>query len=723
MKKFTAAVFIVVLFVTPVSLQTPQKPEQQIAPEDIVRITTNLVQTDVVVTDKNDKVIPDLKLDDFELYDNGKRQTLSLMEYVGIDTGRRREADRPAGLPLDADISRNLTAKDLKRVVAFVVDDLTIPYEDMATVRQLLTDFVNNQMRDGDLVAIVRVIGGKGLLQQFTSDRQLLRRAIAALNVQSSPYSAFNNPAPDRQNIPIPARAADAENGTSSDERFDDLSLTNPNDPNDETLRLIRGLTALSTADYVIDSLREVPGRKNLFLISGGIPIFEGINTRSAPVAGSSYSNVSYLFHQLEDNAVRSGVVINTLDPRGLKASPGVVGFNMTPARSALGAEDPNFGRGGSSAGRADLPGGTDDDPFGALLSGASEHLGLDTVSKATGGVSVVNTNNFKGGIEKALSLSDGYYLLAYRPSEKFDRKFHTIQIKVKRDGAKVYAHRGYVAREESTGKAPRSKEEEIILTAKSPLAKNDIDVSANVVIKPALANDKTPLAIHLLIDANKLTFTQTADGKYQTSFDVVGFVHDQFGKLRGGFSETINTNLSVEDYRQALAMGLTYSASTELPSGYFQVRAAVREAASGNLGTVSKYVEIPNLSKGHLAMSSIFLFAVNVEDNKATPAPLLALRAISRKRALRYATLIYNPKSKTPLRSEMIISQAGRVLYREPEQSIEVGSGSPITKVGELGLSKVPPGRYVLTWIITDPGADKKWQTVMRSIDFTVTN
>src|SRR5258706_6947321 len=78
---------------------TPQKPSQEIAPEDIIRITTQLVQTDVVVTDKNDKIIKDLKLEDFELYDNGKKQELKFLEFVGVegaDKERRPEGARPS---------------------------------------------------------------------------------------------------------------------------------------------------------------------------------------------------------------------------------------------------------------------------------------------------------------------------------------------------------------------------------------------------------------------------------------------------------------------------------------------------------------------------------------------------------------------------------------------------------------------------------------------------
>jgi VWFA-related protein len=723
MKRTIALVLSVASVFSVAFSQTPTTQKPDIAPEDIVRITTALVQTNVVVTDKNDHVIPDLKLGDFDVYENGKKQDIKFMEFVGTDTDRRTEGERPASLPAGAEVPRDIKTGELKRVVAFVVDDLTIPFADMASVRQLLLDFVDKQMRDGDLVAIIRVIGGKGLLQQFTGDHQLLRRAIAQLNVSTNPYSAFNNPAQDRlTSIPQPMGASSSDSGISAaqtDLNLDEQGMVNFSDPNDETQRLFRGLMSLSTAEFVVESLKQIPGRKSLVLISGGIPIFE---TSSS---GTVYSNLSYLLHRLSDHAIRAGVTVNTLDPRGLKASAGVVSFDMNPARSGLGAEDPNFGRGGSSAMRADAPGNSNDDPFGALGAGGLEHLGLDTLAKDTGGISVVNTNDFKSGLDRVLAHSS-YYLLAYTPVDKFDNKFRQIEIKVKRAGARVYAHRGYVAREERTSSAPQTKEQSIVMAAKSPLARNDLDVSANVVVKPLPAAHKSDVGIHISIDGNKLTFTQGPDGKHQTSFDVVGFIYDQFGKLRGGFSETINTSLADEDYRQALKTGLTYSANTDLPPGYFQVRVAVREAATGNLGTISRYLELPDLSKGRLAMSSIFLFAVNAADSKATPTPLLAVRQLSHQQDLRYAALIYNAKaagSKQQLRARMVISQGVRILYQEPDQPIESATASPVSKIGQLALAKVPAGRYVLTIIVTDPLADKKSDTVARSIEFTVAN
>jgi VWFA-related protein len=688
---------------------TPQKPQQEIGPEDVIRISTQLVQTDVVVTDSHDKIVKDLKLEDFELYDNGKKQNLKFLEFVGVegvDKERRSEGARPSA-PSYVEPAGNtgVSARDLKRVVAFVVDDLTIEAVDLPAVRKMMLDFVDNKMRDGDLVAIVRVVGGKGLLQQFTTDRQLLRRAIASIRVVLHPYG--DSQTPDDPKVDVRALQAQGLNSEAGSPSVD--SPLSSNDapeifsPNDATIRYFRGLSAISTANYVMDSLKEIPGRKNLVLITNGISLFQGDSSGNV--------NFTSLLDQLSDNAFRSGVVLNTLDPRGLRATPGVKGFQATPGKSAMTGGNPTFGRGDPGT----------DSALGSMLDGAAEHQGLSTVAKNTGGISAFNTNDFISSLDKIMARSDGYYTLAYTPNEKFDNKPHGLVVKVKRSGVKVSNHAKYFAREDKpTG--PRTKEEDIAAAARSPLMKADIDVTPNVAVK--LLPGKAQVDIHMLINASKFHFTE-AEGKYQATFDVVGFVFDQMGRNRGGFSDSVSLNFTKEEYQRALVEGVTYTATTELPAGNnYQVRAVVRETSSGGLGTFSKYLEIPDLSKGKLAMSSLFLLSVDPATKKAVSVQ--ALRQLSRKQDLRYVAMIYNPKLKDgqpQLRSQMIITQGGKELFREPEQPVDSNGTAPVTKMGQLVLAKVAPGRYVLTLVITDTLADKKSQTMAQSVDFTVVN
>jgi VWFA-related protein len=711
MKRIISLLLSVASILSPALAQSgiPQKPPTETPADDVLRITTELVQTDVVVMDKNDQVVPDLKLEDFELFESGKRQELQFAEFVNAGgsappVNLSGSAKLPPGV--DTSVPRDLTAKDVRRVMAFVVDDVTIPSEDMARVRQMLMDFVDHKMQDGDLVAIVRTVGGKGLLEQFTTDRQILRRAITLLNVRTiPPYLATTGDDNDRVTPPSPAADKTSTQTLNSGMDFEG--------PNEGTNQVPRALLALSISNYIVGGLRQIPGRKSLVLLSGGLPLFD------LSRGGSIVGDIGQLFRVLTDNATRSGVVINTMDVRGLKTSGAVATFSETPAKSALG--------GGT------LAGSDENVSFGrsintALLGDKSptEQLTLRTLAGETGGVSIVNSNNFSAGLDKVLNRSRGYYRLAYRPSEKFDGKFHKLEVKVRRGDSRVYAAGGYYARSDNAGKT-LTKEEQIIDAARSPFARRDLDVAAELQYKFAPDN-QAQLDINTVIDANKLNFTRGPDGKYQASFEVVGFVFDQLGKSRGGISQVVKADLSEENYQRALTTGIGYTASTQVPAGYYQIRLVVREESTGRVGAVSRYFEVPELSNKQLTMSSLFLYGISPTGAKSDAQQLAATRVISRSQDLRYVAVVYNARSannKSQVRSRLIISQAGKVLFEEPEQPLQTQGNSPaqLVKIGQLGLAKVSPGHYILTLVVTDPLADKKRQIISRSVDFSVVN
>lgn len=727
MKKLFTTVLTFLLLLSIALAQTPQTPTtqqptpQEIAPEDVVRISISLVQTDVVVTDKNDQIIPDLTVSDFKITENGKRQEVKFVQFVNSDAAPRLEGNvNVAGQPVDPEVARNLAAKDLRRVFAFVVDDLTIPIEDVATVRKMLTNFIDTQMREGDLVAIVRVLGGGGLLQQFTTDKRILRRAIDRITPQRNALSAFNNlaPAGDLNT----ARLAAAEDlGASFPAEAISSANSNLDSSEEGITKGFRALTTLFVAGDVTNSMKSLPGRKSLVLISGGLPLSEtslsAVNVGGAPVpimeTKAYLGNVTYLLRQLIDRASRAGVVINTLDIRGLSASRGVSRFT-DPGNEATSR------LGGGSAGQGRVPNmGTFDNLALDTLSG---HQGLQALADSTGGVSVVNTNNFSAGLDKILARSS-YYILAYTPSEQFDNKFHKLEIKVTRPGAKVYARDGYFATPDSA-RGPLSKEDAIVKAAMSPVAKRDVELAARLQYRFLPEDNMAEVDINLLVNANNLDFKQGTDGKYKSTFDVVGFLMSSMGKAMGGFSQTVTATLSPADYKRALALGLSYTAHAQLPPGTYQLRAVVREMDTGRLGSMSQYLEVPDMNKKNLTASSVFLFAIDIAAGaNAAPQPLTALRQLPRGQDLRYAAVIYYPKlndGKVQLTSQVIVSRGDKVVFQEPEQPITgpVQNGQ-LVKIGQLGLGKAQPGRYVLTLLIKEPG--KKEKGIIRSVDFNL--
>src|SRR6185503_12459200 len=132
---------------------TPQKDK-----DEVVRISVTLVQIDAVVTDDKGRQVTDLKAEDFEVYEDGRRQHITNFNYIA---GPRASAPQPA----PADIANknappvppvNLRPEQVRRTIALVVDDLGLSFESTAHLRDSLKKFVNEQMQPGDLVAIIR---------------------------------------------------------------------------------------------------------------------------------------------------------------------------------------------------------------------------------------------------------------------------------------------------------------------------------------------------------------------------------------------------------------------------------------------------------------------------------------------------------------------------------------------------------------------------------------
>src|SRR5262249_16931076 len=180
MRSLVAIVLIAQIASTAFSQQpapSPTPPTNQQKPEDvdIVRITSNLVQVDAVITDKDGKVVPDLKPDEVEISEDGRKQKITHFSYNALETpapeNRVKSAPDKNAVPIPPG---TLKPEDVRRTIAIVVDDLGLSFESTYYVRRALKKFVDEQIQPGDLVAIIRTGGGIGALQQFTNDKRQL---------------------------------------------------------------------------------------------------------------------------------------------------------------------------------------------------------------------------------------------------------------------------------------------------------------------------------------------------------------------------------------------------------------------------------------------------------------------------------------------------------------------------------------------------------------------
>src|SRR6185436_16389009 len=173
-------ILFVILFPAATSSQSPtQQPKT--GADDVVKISTTLIQVDATVLDKKGKPVKGLTADDFEIYENSKKQPITNFAFVELETDKStepfvtRRVPNAVAAPLGPS---RLRPEQVHRTVALVVDDLGLSVPSIDVVKSSLKKFVDEQMQPGDVVAIIRTGSGAGALQQFTSDKRILYAAI-----------------------------------------------------------------------------------------------------------------------------------------------------------------------------------------------------------------------------------------------------------------------------------------------------------------------------------------------------------------------------------------------------------------------------------------------------------------------------------------------------------------------------------------------------------------
>jgi len=160
---------------------------------DVVKITTKLVQLDVLVTDKDGRQVKGLKAQDFEVFQDGKPQKITNLTYIdrAPQTTERISTVISNSQAANTVPPPRITPAEARRIITFVVDDdpddCQLKVADISSVRVGIEKFVREQMESTDLVAIYRTRLGSGLLQQYTNDKNLLLKIARGIKYTLPP--------------------------------------------------------------------------------------------------------------------------------------------------------------------------------------------------------------------------------------------------------------------------------------------------------------------------------------------------------------------------------------------------------------------------------------------------------------------------------------------------------------------------------------------------------
>ena len=557
--------------------------ETQTQEDDVVRVNTELVQTDVMVFDKQGRFVEGLKPEQFALVIDGKPQPISFFERV---TAGKGVAGEVAGESGKANLSSAPEATRRGRTLLFFIDDFHLAPSSLVSTRRSLLQFIERGMGERDQVAITSASGQIGFLQQFTDDKTVLRAAVGRLNYRAvnktdmddppmSEYTALKIREGDEQAISFYVAELMKQNSFRVNGQL--VQMITPQAARDLILQRAHQIVAESAPatdntlilfEGLMRTAGQLPGRKLVFFISDGFYL------------NDSKTGSPERIRRITDAAGRAGVVIYTLDARGLIAE-------------SLSATN-----------------NTVIDSEGLMVSSSIGEIsasqdGLNALARDTGGRAFRNTNlPMAAWVDKVLDETSAYYLLAWRPDneEQKSGKFKRLEVSViGRPDLTVRLRNGYfkttplplLASKKKPNKDPvKAHEDEMRGVIDAPLPQNQIptDLSLSAVPIPPLG---TRLTASIQIGRGSLMF-EPEDGKQVANLEIGGIFYDDKGKPVNSFVGRIKVFPRPAGSSPTDESGDTiYSFNAWLRPGLYQVRVGLRDSKSGRIGSVAKWIEI----------------------------------------------------------------------------------------------------------------------------------
>jgi VWFA-related protein len=717
---------LALLMVSFCALSTQSSAQEASSQEGVIRINVNLVQVDAIVTDAKGKPVTDLTADDFIVLQDGKPQTISNFTFVALKNNRE-PAPRPAITPKQAKNAvppppmpvGQIRPDQVRRTVALVVDDLALSADSTVRVRQALKKWVDEEMQPGDLVAILRTSAGMGALQQFTADKRGLYAAIDLVQFHTGRVgvSSFAPLTGATLTTSIQTSA-----GTVGSSEIDTTLF-------DNEIQQSYMLGSIGAIRYVLQGLRDLPGRKSLVLFSENMRFtyLEGPGLVNTEV--TSRGVVEERLERLIDDANRSSVVIYAIDPRGV-------------VYTGLTAEDFTGAAGGNSGGLAATDVGQVDSQRNEDLIASRD--GMVALTEKTGGLFLHN-NDIQGSLKEVVDDGNGYYLLGYHPdASTFDvktrqTKFHTISVRVKRPGLHVRSRTGFFGTPDAeAAPAPVGRVAQISQALASPFASSSMRVQLTTLFAHS---DKQGSYINALFhfDAHDLEFHQVNGGSRQAQFDTFAVTFDVDGGAVSSADKTWNLRVEDDQYDELLRRGMVYSMHVPVKKpGSYQMRMVLRDSTSEKVASATQFIEVPDIGKGRLALSGLVLAGEQQQQAGATdqegaintgdPNLTTAVRVFKQQTPIIYALQIMNARpdsnKKFQLEIQTRLFREGQLVYSGTPSLLNVESQKDpkhLVAGGRLQLAQATPGRYALQVIVTDKLAKEKYRIAAQSMDFEI--
>ena len=549
--------------VTCLRAQAPSSPE---VPPPTIRVSTHMVLVDVVVTDKQGKPVTGLRPEDFVVEENGKQQKVASLATAAENN------PAPPALPPGIYSNRAQYRSPGVPVTVLLLDAINTPFKDQAYARRQMLKFVKENLKPNERVGVFTLTGPLNVLQDFTSDPQILYTALQRYKPLQQQYAPSNGAAPagpagaiDSGVTPVSDAASSGALGAGATRLVDIsenalASFQNVESAYNDDQRTVLTLNALNSLSRILGGM---PGRKSIIWVTGDVPLSLIPEDRTVTDAELQEELPSMNTRRVEEHSSGSlaatGRTLHAQEIREMAA-------RLSSAQIAIYPVD---ARG--------LTASNDTDSQEEMRS----------IARETGGRAFVNQNEIKAGVERAFDDQNAAYTIAYYPeNKKYDGKYRSIKVKVKRDGIEVQNRHGYYAIDPTQDKG-YSAQQEVAQATNDVVASTMVGFTAQVV--PAAAN-KGKVGVNFLVDASTLAVEDSGGGKHlNVTFYATAFTA---GKMGPSVSQKVDRSFDDKTYQQILQHGLLLRMDMDPPPANSILHLAVQDGRTGLVGTIKAPLE-----------------------------------------------------------------------------------------------------------------------------------
>ena len=539
--------------------QDQSQPTQQDSQEAYtLKVNSDLVLTNVVVRDKKTgEVVRGLKASDFQVLENGKPQSIISFDFQSVDQAAPlNEATINGKAPnnIMGNMNRNVTSAQLRnhRLIVMFFDITSMQPEDLDRAQDAARNYLNKQMQPADLVAVVSLDQSLSLDQDFTANKQQLLNAV-------NKYSGTQG-------------AGFQSGATSTTNQVEDTTAFTPDEQEYNDVNTDRELFAF---EDIAHSLAYINEKKSLLYFSGGIQR-DGIENQAS-------------LHAAINASVRANMSIYSVDARGLEAI------------SPLGDASTGSLRGTGAYNGAALQNNLD--------SNFNTQEVMATLSSDTGGKAFFDSNDFSPAFQRIQQDTSAYYVIGFRSTNPVrDGRYRRLTIKINQPNVKIEYRPGYYAPADYKHANRDERERQLQEQLATDLPATDVEVYLQAYYFRSDKGSATPrfyVPVSLIVPGSQIPFVKGGD-RSKATLDIIGELKNTAGQDMAEIRQTVK--LAIDDSQQVSRKNIQYTTGFTLPLGKYHLKFVVRENQTGRMGSFETDINLPDLKKFPLKLSSVVL-------------------------------------------------------------------------------------------------------------------